>query len=116
MLAEERQQVILGMLHENGIIKLHDVCRKVECSESSVRRDLQELEEAGLLIRVHGGAKIRQSLQRELDMSGKFSQNIEQKNRIAEKAVSLIQDEDVIYLDAGTSTLAMVPFLDQKSS
>ncbi|MFT8668806.1 MAG: DeoR/GlpR family DNA-binding transcription regulator [Liquorilactobacillus hordei] len=114
MLAEERQQVILRMLRENGIVKLHDVCEEVKCSESSVRRDLQELEEKGILIRVHGGAKIRQSLQKELDMSGKFSQNTEQKNQIAKMAVSLIQAEDVIYLDAGTSTLAMIQFLKQE--
>ncbi|KRL98466.1 DeoR/GlpR family DNA-binding transcription regulator [Liquorilactobacillus satsumensis] len=111
MLAEERQQMILAMLEEKGIVRLQDICESVECSESSARRDLQVLEEKGLLLRFHGGAKLKHSLQQELDMSGKFSKNTQQKSGIAKLAASLVQDGDVIYLDAGTSTLAMISFL-----
>ncbi|WP_311406661.1 DeoR/GlpR family DNA-binding transcription regulator [Liquorilactobacillus uvarum] len=111
MLAEERQQVILSMLKTSSVVKLQDICKKVTCSESSVRRDLQLLEEKGLLIRVHGGAKVKHSLQRELDMTGKSLRNVQQKSSIAKFAAEQIQDEDVVYLDAGTSTLAMIQFL-----
>ncbi|KRL05757.1 DeoR/GlpR family DNA-binding transcription regulator [Liquorilactobacillus oeni] len=111
MLAEERQQIILAMLESKGIIKLQDICDSVECSESSARRDLQVLEERGMLLRFHGGAKLKHSLQQELDMSGKFSKNTQQKNEIAKLAATSVQDGDVIYLDAGTSTLAMIGFL-----
>lgn len=111
MLAEERQQLILQMLKENNVVKIQEICELTNCSESSARRDLQLLEERGLLIRIHGGAKIKHSLQRELDMSGKASKYINEKAKVAQLAASLVQKEDVIYLDAGTTTLAMIPYL-----
>ena len=104
VLAEERQQHILQMLKENNIVKLQEIREQTNCSESSARRDLQLLEEKGLLVRVHGGAKIKHSLQRELDMSGKTSKNTTQKETIAKAAAKLVEAEDVIYLDAGTTT------------
>ncbi|WP_459726120.1 DeoR/GlpR family DNA-binding transcription regulator [Ligilactobacillus animalis] len=113
MLAEERQQHILQMLKENNIVKLQEIREQTNCSESSARRDLQLLEEKGLLVRVHGGAKIKHSLQRELDMSGKASKNTTQKETIAKAAAKLVEAEDVIYLDAGTTTLAMIPYLNK---
>lgn len=57
MLAEERQQMILEMLKVNQFVKVQEICSQTHGSESSVRRDLQTLEEKGLLERVHGGAK-----------------------------------------------------------
>ena len=113
VLAEERQQHILQMLKENNVVKLKEIREQTNCSESSARRDLQLLEEKGLLIRVHGGAKIKHSLQRELDMSGKASKNTAQKETIAQVAAKLVEAEDVIYLDAGTTTLAMIPYLNK---
>ena len=53
MLAEERQQIILEMLKTNRIVKVQEICNRTHGSESSVRRDLQALEERGLLERVH---------------------------------------------------------------
>lgn len=111
MLAEKRQQLILEMLKNNGVIKMQDICEKTDCSESSARRDLQLLEEQGLLVRVHGGAKMKYSLQREMDMSGKENQNISAKEAIAKFAAKLIRDDDVIYLDAGSTTLALIKYL-----
>lgn len=113
VLAEERQQHILQMLKENNVVKLQEIREQTNCSESSARRDLQLLEEKGLLVRVHGGAKIKHSLQRELDMSGKASKNTTQKEAIAKAAAKLVEAEDVIYLDAGTTTLAMIPHLNK---
>ncbi|WOY89439.1 DeoR/GlpR family DNA-binding transcription regulator [Ligilactobacillus murinus] len=113
MLAEERQQHILQMLKENNVVKLQEIREQTNCSESSARRDLQLLEEKGLLVRVHGGAKIKHSLQRELDMSGKASKNTVQKEAIAKAAAKLVEAEDVIYLDAGTTTLAMISYLNK---
>lgn len=66
-----------------------------------------------MLVRVHGGAKIKHSLQRELDMSGKASKNTAQKEAIAKAAAKLVEAEDVIYLDAGTTTLAMISYLNK---
>ncbi|AUJ31143.1 MAG: DeoR/GlpR family DNA-binding transcription regulator [Liquorilactobacillus nagelii] len=112
MLAEERQQMILTALKDKNILKLQEICELTNCSESSARRDLQLLEQRGALLRVHGGAKVKHSLQQEPDMTGKSLENIQQKKLIAKQAAELIKREDVIYLDAGTSTLAMIQYLN----
>lgn len=82
VLAEERQQMILQMLKENKVVKLQEICEKSGCSESSARRDFQLLEEKNLLVRVHGGAKIKYSLSSEPDMSGKATRNTSEKMRL----------------------------------
>ncbi len=111
MLAEQRQQLIIEMLRNNKVLKLKDICQQTDCSASSARRDLQILEEQGSLVRIHGGAKTKHALQHELDMTGKAAQNISAKGKIAQLAATKITAEDVIFLDAGTSTLALVPYL-----
>lgn len=111
MLAEQRQQQILDMLASRQVVKLKDICQQTNCSASSARRDLQLLEEQGALVRIHGGAKAKHDLQRELDMTGKSTQNVSAKDKIAQLAVAKIADEEVIFLDAGTTTLAMVRYL-----
>ena len=116
VLAEERQQMILQMLKENKVVKLQEICEKSGCSESSARRDFQLLEEKNLLVRVHGGAKIKYSLSSEPDMTGKATRNTSEKNAIAHAAAKHIQQDDVIYLDAGTSTLAMVQYLEPEQN
>ena len=60
MLTDERQQRILSTLEENDIITIAELIEPLEASESTIRRDLQHLENQGLLIRVHGGAKKKQ--------------------------------------------------------
>lgn len=113
MLAEERQQIILDMLKTNKIVKVQEICSQTHGSESSVRRDLQTLEEKGLLERVHGGAKINYTLQSEPDMFGKASQHPHAKELIGKKAAEHVKAQDVIFLDAGTTTLSMVDYLPQ---
>lgn len=112
MLAEERQQQILALLQTQNVVSLQDICQTTNCSESSARRDLQQLEDAGKLVRVHGGAKLSQELQREPDMPGKLRLNGPAKMAIAKEAVKNVHPGDTIYLDAGTTTLAMIELLD----
>ncbi|WP_412990110.1 DeoR/GlpR family DNA-binding transcription regulator [Pediococcus siamensis] len=116
MLTEERQQLILMQLKTNGIVKLQDLVQTLNCSISTVRRDLQELEDQGKLVRVHGGARTVTTLQTEPDVLEKSSKNVQGKRKIAQKAVQQIQSDEVIYLDAGTSTEAMIPFMAQLTS
>ena len=57
MLTEERRQKILDLLEQQKIVKSQDLVNLLNASESTIRRDLQELENGGFLERVHGGAK-----------------------------------------------------------
>jgi DeoR family fructose operon transcriptional repressor len=111
MLAEERQQIIMRQLEDSRVVKLQDLVRSLNASESTVRRDLQELEEHHLLRRIHGGASLLQRRSDEPDMETKTSKNIQQKKAIAKMAAGMIRDNECVYLDAGTTTLEMIPFI-----
>ncbi|TEB40571.1 DeoR/GlpR transcriptional regulator, partial [Flavobacterium circumlabens] len=83
-------------------------------STSTIRRDLSQLEERGLLKRVHGGATQIAKRHEERNMTDKESRHQDEKQEIARLAVSQISDGDTIYLDAGTTTLEMIPFITQQ--
>ncbi|WP_291292033.1 DeoR/GlpR family DNA-binding transcription regulator [Enterococcus sp.] len=111
MLTEERHQRILALLEESEIVKVSELIQQLQASESTIRRDLQELEGQNALVRIHGGAKKVQQLGFEPNMKEKTQKFQAEKQKIAQYAVSLIKNEEVIYLDAGTTTLEMIPFL-----
>ncbi|MEI3599446.1 MULTISPECIES: DeoR/GlpR family DNA-binding transcription regulator [unclassified Oceanobacillus] len=115
MLTEERHSFILKQLKENNIVKSQALMNELQCSESTIRRDLSELESKGLLTRIHGGARSTYQLEEELSVSEKSSKNIQEKQTIAKLAASLVKENDVIYIDAGTTTLAMINFLTAKN-
>lgn len=110
MLAEERFALILNLLTEKRTATVQELCEALNASESTIRRDLTELDRQGRLNKVHGGATLPngQFLADEPTMAAKESLAVSQKQSIAEAAAALITAEDFVYVDAGTSTLAMV--------
>lgn len=111
MLTEERYQHILTRVEENDIVTINELIDPLKASESTIRRDLQNLENQGLLTRIHGGAKKLHRLSFEASMNEKQQRFHAEKIAIAKKAASMIGKEDVIYLDAGTTTIEMIPFI-----
>ncbi|EUJ30554.1 DeoR family transcriptional regulator [Listeria floridensis FSL S10-1187] len=115
MLNAERKERILTALERTGVIKLTDLVEELNCSESTIRRDLIELEEDGLLERVHGGARLLKSNNQEPSMNEKSFKNIQSKYRIAQYAANLVNENECIYLDAGSTTIEMIPYLQDKN-
>ncbi|WP_326717304.1 DeoR/GlpR family DNA-binding transcription regulator [Vagococcus jeotgali] len=115
MLTEERQAEILKQLQVKKVVKVRDLIKELDVSESTIRRDLQEMEEAGLLVRIHGGAKQIVKLEPELTMAEKSVKNTHEKREIAQFASEFVQEGEYIYLDAGTTTLEMLPYLKGKN-
>lgn len=114
MLTNERQQIILNLLAEKQTIKIQEIIEATHASESTIRRDLTELENRNELERIHGGATVSERKFQELSISDKSSRNLQEKINIAKYAASLIQEGDCIFLDAGTTTFQMIPFLSRK--
>ena len=114
LLTEERHRIILQLLKEKEIVHVQELVEALSSSESTIRRDLSQLEEKKLLKRVHGGASLLKQKGEELSISEKSSKNSEEKERIAEYAASLIRDGDCIYFDAGTTVFAMIPYIQAK--
>ena len=108
MLKSERKQFILEKVLKEKFVSLETLVRELGTSESTVRRDLDELEAESKLRRVHGGAESLHFLQEEESNKEKSIKNIQVKSRIAVKAAELIKDHDVIFIDAGTTNELLV--------
>ena len=109
MLAEERFSQILALLAEKHTATVQELCEALNVSESTIRRDLLELDRQGRVNKVHGGATLPSSQFRadEPTMEAKETLAVSQKSTIAKAAAALIQADDFVYLDAGSTTLAV---------
>jgi DeoR/GlpR family transcriptional regulator of sugar metabolism len=105
MIAQERRQRIFEELEASGIVAVRDLARKFDVSAMTVARDLQELEQQGLIRRVHGGAISVRGASYEPPFIARETQHAEEKRRIAARAVDLVQDGDSLILDVGTTVL-----------
>ncbi len=115
MLKTERKQLILEELNQHHVVSLEKLVSLLETSESTVRRDLDELEAENKLRRVHGGAELPHSLQEEETIQEKSVKNLQEKKLLAQKAASLIKEQDVIFIDAGTTTAFLIHELVNKN-
>ncbi len=113
ILKTKRKQLILEKISQDNFVTLDDLMCLLDSSESTIRRDLDELEAEGKLHRVHGGAERLPALMSELSNSEKSVKNSHDKQQIAQKAAQLVHDNDVIFLDAGTTTELLIPYLQQ---
>ena len=113
MLAHERHNKILELLKSKSPITVIELTKELSTSESTIRRDLISLEEMGKLKKVHGGAIAIESAFNifEDDVSTRSRMNVESKHLIGKYAASIIKDDDFIFLDAGTTTEAMIDFI-----
>ena len=102
MLTTHRKQQILTLLRKNGQLIAKDVSRAMGVSEDTIRRDLRELAQEGLLQRVHGGALPASAAV--ADFAGREHLRHEGKVAIGAAAASLIQPGQVVILDGGTTS------------
>ncbi|MDL4841233.1 DeoR/GlpR family DNA-binding transcription regulator [Aquibacillus rhizosphaerae] len=114
MLTAERHQVILQLLDEKEIVRIQELVEQLNSSESTIRRDLSQLEKKNKLKRVHGGASLLQQKRDEPSILEKSTKNLTEKEVIAKYAANLIQDGDCIFLDAGTTTYQMIKYITAK--
>lgn len=107
LLSPEREELILAALGD-GVRTIAELAGALQVSEATVRRDLQSLEDRGAVLRVHGGAvRVGDSEKREPLFHEKATIRTSEKERIAEAALTLIDDGDSIYLDGGSTVLAL---------
>lgn len=111
MLAEERQNMIVAMVDENGSVLVKELAEQFEVTEDSIRKDLTLLQKKGLLKKTYGGAvKVRVN-EHERFVSQRIEKNVEDKKKIAHKALELISEKEVIFLDISTSNLELAKLL-----
>ena len=113
MLTEERLQGIERIVKEKGSASIPELMERMGISESTARRDLTLLDKQGRLQKVRGGAMIIGDVYstKEDTVLQKKDRNLEEKVEIAKYAASLIEPNDFVYLDAGTTTELMIDYL-----
>lgn len=115
MLTEERYNIILNYLAEKRVATVTELTTLLDSSDSTVRRDLHALHRMGKLYKVHGGATAMDNSYQthEDDVKTKTDMFIDEKRKIAKYAASLIEPDDFVYLDAGTTTLQMIEYITE---
>ncbi|AQP48116.1 DeoR family transcriptional regulator [Tessaracoccus aquimaris] len=103
----QREDQIMARLNDDGALTVSGLSADLGVSEVTIRGDLRTLENRGLLVRTRGGARPttwKSVLQRE-------QINVDAKQRIAQKAASMVLDEDTVMMEAGTTTATIVRYL-----
>ena len=119
MLQYERFERILDLLRENATVRVTDLAPLLGASESTIRRDIAELDKAGRLRKVFGGAvavsqqgPARQVNVKRQDFDTKAKIMTDEKAMVARCAAGMITDGDLVYIDAGTTTGSMIDHID----
>ncbi|NUQ63487.1 MAG: DeoR/GlpR transcriptional regulator [Pirellulales bacterium] len=111
MLAEERRNRLLDMVRSRRFASLPDLAEALQVSESTVRRDIEQLEEQGAAQRIHGGVLYCGASPKLPHFDLQQPEHRNEKRAIAEKAVELIENGDTILLDGGSTTYEIARLL-----
>lgn len=112
MLKEERKQLIINEVDLHNRVLLTDLSEKLEVSVDTVRRDVKELDASSKLRKVHGGAISLGYTHTSTRSSNVYALN--EKIAIAEKAIGILRNGDVIFIDGGTTCLEMARMIPPK--
>lgn len=114
MLKRERLSQISTLVAERGIVNVNDIAILLDVSDMTVRRDLDELERSGKLVRIHGGAQsLNYNSGNEDPAPTRIVENAEQKTEIALTARALLHDQDVVFLGSGTTIELLAQNIDK---
>lgn len=119
MLTQERHQYILKALEDKKAVSVTELTRELKTSESTIRRDLNALAKQGKLNKVHGGATFLESQssvthEEEVELRRRIRSS--KKDMIGRYAAALIEPEDFVYIDAGTTTASMIPYITERNA
>ncbi len=111
MLKKQRQESILSTLTKKQFCSVSQLSQQLYVAPITIRRDLEEMEAAGLLKRCHGGASIIDFANREVPFDLRSRENASAKALVAKKAVERINHGDTVFLDASTTVSHMADYI-----
>jgi DeoR/GlpR family transcriptional regulator of sugar metabolism len=114
-ITSQRRQRLLDQLEARGSVRVSDLAAAFKVSEITIRRDLDELFEDGLIERFHGGAQLAQTTLRESLFVEKGTLHAAEKEGIGAEAAALVKEEDTVLLNAGSTTLAVLRHLRRRN-
>lgn len=112
--AVERQQKILEIIQQKGSVKVEEIVEEYKISKMTAWRDLKELEDQGLIVKVYGGAVAKDSNNGEIHIDERAQKNRKIKQKLAAFAVeNYIKDDQVLFLDGGSTVSEVVQLITQ---
>jgi DeoR/GlpR family transcriptional regulator of sugar metabolism len=111
MLTDERRERVLEIVRRHGFVSLPDLAQELDVSASTIRRDLDHLEERGTARRTHGGVFYTGPSPKLPHFERRQQSQWDKKRQIARRAAGLIQDGDTILLDGGSTTYELAQLL-----
>lgn len=115
MFVAERRNKIMDFLNEKQRITVKELSRLMNVSEVTLRTDLNQLEQEGLLKRTHGGAMLTDYIESETSFSAREKKNKVEKENIAQQAAAFIENGQCILLDASSTALELARILKKQS-
>lgn len=116
MLARKRHEIILHKLETNGAVMVSDLAASFGVSIETIRRDLFYLEGKNLLQRVHGGAVLPSRMQAYQTLAQRQQKNVEKKIQASQTAMALLQEDEVIFVDFGSTSAEFARVLRESFS
>jgi DeoR family transcriptional regulator of aga operon len=114
MMAEERRTQILQTVRSAGRVKVNELASRFSTSAVTIRNDLNELHQRGLVLRSHGGAVLPGTMLRKSRVHERLKTHSDEKRRIGAMAATLINDGETTILDSGTTTLEIARQIKKK--
>lgn len=114
--AEERKNRLVEYINEKRSVIVPELCEVFSVSGATIRNDLRELDDAGLILRTHGGAIRKSRTGFEPDIDQRSDRNREAKILVAETALETINDGDTVILDTGTTVTELARLLGRKNN
>ncbi len=115
MLAPERMAKIVEVTNQKEIVTVDELIELVGASKATIRRDIKQLAENGLIRKTHGGVmSISMGATTEPPLRIKSNLYVDEKKRIAAKALKYVNENDFIILDSGTTVLEFAKLLDDR--
>ena len=111
MFRSEREIEILSILEDNQYVTVEYLAKKMHISQSSIRRDLTNLENRGIVKRNYGGVELANASNKVIPFSMRSHENANEKKKIAKVAASLVKNGDIVFIDGSSSTFFMVDYL-----
>lgn len=115
MLTQERRDLIVAYVNEKCAVTVAELMEEFGASAATIRRDLSCLHDERKILKVFGGATAINAQDvntHEPTVTAKATLNIEEKDQISKYAASLINDDDFVYIDSGTTTLEMIKYIE----
>ena len=115
MFKNQRLDEIMNIISQCHYITVAELAKQLYTSQATVRRDIAALEKSGLVTKAYGGVSLTGGNNHFIELAQREIKNHHEKTQIARMAASLVHPGDAIFMDASSTVISMIPFLQQKN-